>query len=83
MFDCYHLQIMEGNLAYSLKELLPIIGHVQIASVPFRQEPDAGEINYPFLFSLLSDLDYRGYVGAEYKPKSTTDEGLSWMPSSV
>jgi hydroxypyruvate isomerase len=83
MFDCYHLQIMEGNLAYSLKELLPIIGHVQIASVPFRQEPDAGEINYPFLFSLLCDLDYRGYVGAEYKPKSTTDEGLAWMSPSV
>jgi hydroxypyruvate isomerase len=82
MFDCYHLQIMEGNLALSLKELLPIIGHVQIASVPLRQEPDAGEIHYPFLFSVLSDLGYRGYVGAEYKPKATTDEGLGWMPSS-
>ena len=83
MFDCYHLQITEGNLAYSLKELLPIIGHVQIAAVPSRQEPDAGEIYYPFLFSVLSDLGYSGYVGAEYKPKSTTDEGLAWMHSSV
>ena len=83
MFDCYHLQITEGNLAYSLKELLPIIGHVQIAAVPSRQEPDAGEIYYPFLFSVLSDLGYSGYVGAEYKPKSTTDEGLAWMQSSV
>jgi hydroxypyruvate isomerase len=83
MFDCYHLQIMEGDLATSLGELLPIIGHVQIASVPSRQEPDTGELYYPFIFSVLSDLGYQGYVGAEYKPKSTTEKGLAWMPSNT
>jgi hydroxypyruvate isomerase len=83
MFDCYHLQIMEGNLAHSLTTLLPIIGHVQIASVPSRQEPDRGEVNYPFLFSVLNNLGYQGHIGAEYKPKSTTDDGLAWMLSTV
>lgn len=79
MFDCYHIQIMEGDISRKLKELLPIIGHIQIASVPNRSEPDVGELNYKYIFELLADLGYDAPIGAEYKPQTTTDEGLGWM----
>ena len=79
MFDCYHIQIMEGNIAQKLRDLLPIIGHIQIASVPKRAEPDFGELNYKYIFELLVDLGYDAPIGAEYKPQTTTDEGLGWM----
>jgi len=82
MFDCYHLQIMEGNLCASLKELLPIIGHVQFASVPDRGPPDHGEINYSFIFTYLKQLGYTTPLGAEYKPSSTTEASLTWLKHS-
>lgn len=78
MFDCYHLQLMEGNLCYRLESLREFIGHVQIAAVPSRAEPDEGEIYYPFILETLSKLGFDGPIGAEYKPRSTTDEGLYW-----
>lgn len=79
MFDCYHLQIMEGDLSRRLKTLMPIIGHIQFAGVPDRAEPDQGEVNYPYLFSLLERLGYDAPLGAEYKPRGNTDAGLGWM----
>ena len=79
MFDCYHLQIMEGNLCASIKELLPIIGHVQFASVPDRGAPDCGEINYSFIFNYLQQLNYTTPLGAEYKPSSSTESSLAWL----
>ncbi|MDV7141109.1 TIM barrel protein [Tropicimonas sp. TH_r6] len=79
MFDCYHLQIMEGDLTRLIIERLPITGHVQFASVPERTEPDCGEINYAHIFAHLESLGYDAPLGAEYKPKGTTDEGLGWM----
>lgn len=79
MFDCYHLQIMEGDLTRRLERLLPLIGHVQIAAVPDRGEPDAGEIDYRHILKHLEHLGYRRPIGAEYRPHSTTDAGLSWM----
>jgi hydroxypyruvate isomerase len=78
-YDCYHMQIMEGNLAATLKANLDAIGHVQIAGVPDRHEPDARqEINYTYLLPLLDDLGYQGWVGCEYRPRASTVEGLGW-----
>ncbi|KAB7615446.1 TIM barrel protein [Amylibacter sp. SFDW26] len=79
MFDCYHLQIMEGDLTRRLQKLMPIIGHIQFASVPERSEPDQGEVNYTHIFQTLSALGYTAPLGAEYKPKTTTIDGLKWM----
>jgi 2-dehydrotetronate isomerase len=82
-FDFYHVQIMEGDLATRLREFMPIIRHIQIAGVPERHEPDTGEVNYPYLFALLDELSYDGYVGAEYHPRSTTEAGLDWFRSAT
>jgi len=79
MFDCYHMQIMQGDLATTLADLLPWIGHVQIAAVPDRAEPDHGEVDYGWLLAHLADLGYQGFVGAEYRPSGATRDGLGWM----
>lgn len=79
MFDCYHLQLMEGDISHRLEKLLPIIGHIQIASVPDRAEPDHGELNYDHIYKVVEDLGYKAPLGAEYKPAGTTDEGLAWL----
>jgi hydroxypyruvate isomerase len=77
-YDIYHMQIMEGDLGASLKQHLARIAHVQIADNPGRNEPGTGEVHHPFLFELLDREGYTGYVGCEYKPRTTTDAGLSW-----
>lgn len=77
--DFYHAQIMEGDLSMTLKNNFDGIGHIQIASVPARHEPDEGEINYPYLFSLLDELGYSAYVGCEYRPRGKTEDGLHWL----
>ena len=79
MFDCYHLQIMDGNLLDRLEELMPIIGHIQIASVPDRAEPDHGNLDYNQIFKKLKMLEYTHPIGAEYKPITTTRAGLGWL----
>ena len=77
-FDIYHCQIMEGDVSTRLRALAPVIGHVQIAGVPERHEPDRGEVNYPYLLELLDELDYAGWVGCEYRPRAGTLAGLGW-----
>ncbi|MEK0085163.1 2-oxo-tetronate isomerase [Benzoatithermus flavus] len=77
--DLYHCQIMEGDLARHIREYLPITGHVQIAGVPERHEPDRGEVNYRYLFDLLDELGYAGWVGCEYRPHGRTEDGLGWF----
>lgn len=77
--DLYHCQIMEGDLATHIRELLPVTGHIQIAGVPGRHEPDVGEINYPYLFELLDSLGYQGWIGCEYRPRGRTEDGLGWF----
>jgi hydroxypyruvate isomerase len=79
MFDCYHLQIMEGDLTRLLTRRLEVIGHVQFASVPDRSEPDCGEVNYAHVFAHLDALGYTAPLGAEYTPRGATDAGLGWM----
>jgi hydroxypyruvate isomerase len=78
-FDIYHCQILHGDVTMRLREMMPIIGHVQIASVPSRNEPDGEELNYPFLFDELDRLGYGGFVGCEYRPRGDTVDGLGWF----
>jgi 2-dehydrotetronate isomerase len=63
----------------ALRRMLPMIGHIQIASVPSRHEPSEEELNYPFLFEELDRLGYAGFVGCEYNPRAGTNEGLGWF----
>jgi hydroxypyruvate isomerase len=77
-YDVYHMQRMEGELADTLRQLLPLIRHIQVADVPGRHEPGTGEINYPFLFRLLDELGYAGWIGCEYNPQGDTVAGLAW-----
>jgi hydroxypyruvate isomerase len=77
-YDIYHMQRMEGELGNTIKANLPSIKHIQLADNPGRFEPGTGEINYHYLFSLLEQLGYDGWIGCEYKPKAGTLEGLGW-----
>lgn len=77
-YDIYHMQIMEGDLGPTIQRCFERIQHVQIADNPGRHEPGTGEINHAFLFALLDQLGYAGYIGCEYKPRGKTDEGLGW-----
>ncbi|WP_024517290.1 2-oxo-tetronate isomerase [Bradyrhizobium sp. Tv2a-2] len=78
-FDIYHCQIIHGDVTMRLREMMPIIGHIQIASIPSRHEPDGEELNYPFLFDELDRLGYGGFVGCEYNPRGKTTDGLAWF----
>ena len=77
-FDLYHCQIVEGDLAMKLRKYMAGTGHIQIAGVPERHEPDVGEINYPYLFGVMDELGYDGWVGCEYRPRGETSAGLGW-----
>ena len=80
-FDLYHCQIMEGDIATKMRRDIADIGHMQIAGVPERHEPDAGELNYSYLFRLMDELKYEGWVGCEYRPRAGTSNGLGWFKS--
>jgi hydroxypyruvate isomerase len=77
-FDFYHAQIVGGDLIRRFEKHFPVVGHVQVAAIPSRQEPDEGEVNYPAIFAELDRLGYQGWVGAEYRPRGRTEDGLSW-----
>lgn len=84
--DLYHAQITEGDLATKIRHYLPTgrVGHLQIAGVPERHEPDIGEINHPYLFQLLDEIGYAGWIGCEYRPQrgavaGGTSQGLGWL----
>ena len=78
-FDIYHRQVMHGDVTMSLRALMPLIGHMQIASVPSRNEPDGEELNFPWLFGEIDRLGYDGFVGCEYNPRKHTLDGLAWF----
>ena len=77
--DFYHLQIIAGDLSVNLSRYRHLLGHVQIAGVPDRHEPDSGEVNYPHLFELLEASAYDGWIGCEYRPRGGTSAGLGWL----
>ncbi len=78
-FDCYHCQIMQGNVVATFKQLQPYIDHVQIAGVPGRHEPNTGELNYVYILHELANVGYTGHIGCEYLPLKSTVQGLSWI----
>lgn len=80
--DFYHAQIVEGDLATTFRTHLSGIGHLQIAGVPERHEPDDGEVDYPYLFRLVDELGYDGWIGCEYRPRGRTEDGLGWLRSA-
>ncbi|GBU09772.1 hydroxypyruvate isomerase [Gammaproteobacteria bacterium] len=77
-YDIYHMQRMEGELSGTILKYLPHIAHLQLADNPGRNEPGTGEINYPYLLNLIEKIDYQGWIGCEYKPLNTTEQGLTW-----
>jgi hydroxypyruvate isomerase len=77
-FDFYHAQIMGGDLIRRFERYLPLVGHVQVAGVPTRAEPDVGEVNYPAVFEAIDASGYTGWIGCEYKPRGKTEDGLAW-----
>jgi hydroxypyruvate isomerase len=78
-YDIYHAQVMEGDLARTLEQHLPRIGHIQLADNPGRHEPGTGEINFPFLLRHLDRLGYAGWVGCEYKPSAHSEDSFGWL----
>jgi len=82
-YDIYHMQIMEGDLIRTMECLLPWIAHVQIADNPGRHEPGTGEINFPHIFEALDRMEYKGWVGAEYRPSGSTADSLFWFRTKV
>lgn len=80
MLDMFHLQHLHGNLTLNIRKLLPYVGHIQVAQVPDRHEPNtSGEIDYRYIFSLLEQLGYDDWIGLEYRPAGSTKEGLKWV----
>jgi hydroxypyruvate isomerase len=79
--DLYHCQIVEGDLGMKLRQYLPTgrVGHIQIAGVPQRHEPDVGEVNFPYLFEVIDELGFEGWIGCEYRPRAGTSDGLGWL----
>jgi hydroxypyruvate isomerase len=78
-FDIYHRQILHGDVVRGLEQLMPITGHIQIASVPDRAEPLSGELDDRLVLKTLDRLGYDGFVGCEYRPANGTLAGLGWM----
>ena len=77
--DLYHMQVMEGDISTKLRKYAPYCGHIQIAGAPGRNEPDAGEVRYEYLFQLLDEIGYQGWIGCEYRPAGKTVDGLDWF----
>ena len=77
--DCYHMQITEGDLVVKLRAYADRCAHIQVAGVPDRHEPDTGEVNYPYLFQVLDEIGYSGWIGCEYRPAGNTQAGLGWF----
>ena len=81
--DLYHMQVMEGDLATTLKRYAHMCGHIQIAGCPERNEPDTGEVRYEYLFTMLDAMGYQGWLGCEYRPAGKTNEGLRWLSAAT
>jgi hydroxypyruvate isomerase len=78
--DLYHMQRMEGNLIDTMLKHLDMIGHIQIADAPRRNQPGTGEINFRNVLTALDEAGYTGYVGLEYNPRGSVEESLAWLP---
>jgi 2-dehydrotetronate isomerase len=81
--DCYHMQVMEGDIATKLKKYAAQCGHIQIAGAPERNEPDTGEVRYEYIYKLLDGIGYGGWLGCEYRPAGKTADGLGWFQKAI
>ncbi|HEY4068492.1 MAG TPA: 2-oxo-tetronate isomerase [Burkholderiaceae bacterium] len=83
--DLYHCQVVEGDVAMKLRKYLMggRVGHLQIAGVPDRHEPDLGELHHPYLFRLIDELGWSGHIGCEYRPRAGTSAGLGWLRAAL
>ncbi|MGI8777986.1 MAG: hydroxypyruvate isomerase family protein [Acidimicrobiales bacterium] len=79
-YDAYHMQRMEGNVVATLREHIGVITHIQVADSPDRGQPGTGELNYRYVFGVVDELSYGGWIGLEYKPPDTTEDSLAWLP---
>lgn len=79
MFDCYHVARQSGDVTRRLRRYFPLIGHIQMAGVPDRAEPDSSELDYRFIFAEIEKLGWPGFVGVEYRPRTTVEAGLGWI----
>jgi len=79
MFDCYHIEKLHGNVTELFEKYFPIIGHVQMAAVPDRGEPDRGDLDYMQVLGSIREIGFKGPIGAEYRPRTTVEDGLSWL----
>ncbi len=82
-YDIYHRQVLHGDVSKSLESLLPLIGHIQTASVPNRNEPGSGELDDARIFKHIDAIGYAGFIGCEYRPANGTLNGLSWLQKSA
>jgi hydroxypyruvate isomerase len=83
LFDCYHVQMTEGDVLGNIADVLPILGHVQFASVPGRNEPDTADLDYAAIFAAFDEAGWERPLGAEYRPVDTVEAGLGWMTTFV
>ncbi len=83
LYDVYHAQTTEGGISNTLESLMPLIGHIRVAGAPLHDEPDNGELNYDYLFSVIETHAYAGKIGCSYTPRLTTETGLKWMKKYV
>ena len=81
--DLYHMQVMEGDLVTKLKRYASQCGHIQIAGCPERHEPDTGEVRYEYLFRVIDEIGYPGWLGCEYRPAGKTTDGLRWLSAAT
>ena len=81
--DLYHMQVMEGDIAIKLRKFAPYCGHIQIAGAPQRNEPNTGEVRYEYLFQVLDEIGYDGWIGCEYRPAGKTTDGLGWFKEYI
>ncbi len=78
LFDVYHVAMADTDVVGALRRTASSIGHIQVAGVPARAEPDEGTVDYRRVFSTISEIDYDGWIGCEYRPRTTPEAGLGW-----
>ncbi len=76
LFDCYHMQIMEGDLIDHIKGNIDVIGHFHSAGVPGRNEIFTGEVRYPYVFKQIEATGYKGVFGLEFAPSMDDEQSL-------
>lgn len=81
-YDCYHMQLMEGNITRTIRQHINRIGHIQVADAPDRHQPGTGELHFPFIFRAIAESGYTGFIGLEFVPHGTLADCLNWMPAN-